>query len=225
MKHAPPIALTFHGIGGPPAWVEDDEKPYWLPIERFGAILDRISSDPAPSRIAITFDDGNKSDRQAAEMLLERGLRGEFYVLVGRIGRPGYLDASDLRWLRARGMTVGLHGRDHVDWRKLSDDGLACETVAARAELAAILGEPVRDVAIPFGAYDRRVYRALRSQGFDRILTSDRGAFDPGGAVWQRNTITSGTDEASLEAILSARWPVSSRLRGRISQLVRRYLR
>lgn len=219
------VALNFHGLGEPHIGVDADERPFWLSREAFAAILDRIARDPHPERFAITFDDGNASDLEAAEMLSRRGLRGRFYVLAGRLGQPNYLSHADLRMLTSMGMTVGLHGRNHLDWRTLDDAGLEDETISARDEVAEASGRPVDEVAIPYGAYDSRVFAWLEHHGFRHILTSDRGTFDPDARVWNRNTMMADMGDDMIEAILAGSVGPLERVKLAASRAYRRRLR
>lgn len=219
------VALNFHGLGDPHAGVDADERPFWLSRKAFTAIVDRIAGDPHPQRFAITFDDGNASDLEAAKMLADRGLTGRFYVLAGRLGEPHYLSHADLRTLTDMGMTVGLHGRHHVDWRTLDDDALEDETVRARDEVAEAAGHPVEEVAIPFGAYDSRVFGWLERHGFRHILTSDRGVFDPRALVWNRNTMMADMDADAVETILAGYAGPVERLKQAASRAYRRRFR
>ena len=219
------VALNFHGLGEPHAGIDADERPFWLARDAFAAILDRIAADPHPDRFAITFDDGNASDLEAAEMLASRELKGRFYVLAGRLGQPHYLSREDLRTLAAMGMTVGLHGRHHLDWRTLDDAALEDETVRARDEVALAAGRPVDEVAIPFGAYDSRVFTWLERHGFRRILTSDRGTFDPVARVWNRNTMMAGMNADEVETILTGNAGPLERMKQAASRAYRRRFR
>jgi len=221
----PHVALNFHGLGTPHAGVDTDEHPFWLSFDAFERILDRMDADPAPGRFLITFDDGNHSDLEAAERLRRRGRSGRYYVLAGRIGEPGYLSAGELKSLAAGGAVIGLHGRGHIDWRRADDRQLADETVAAREDIAAATGRPVDEVAIPFGAYDSRVFTWLEHHGFRHILTSDCGTFDPDAQVWNRNTVTADMDAAEIDTILSGGAGPLARLRMAASQAYRRRLR
>lgn len=96
--------LNFHGIGTAPAGTDADEREFWIEPALYTAILDDVRGR---DDVAITFDDGNRSDMSAAlPELLERGMRAEFFVVGDRIGAPGYLDPGDLRELAAAGMGV-----------------------------------------------------------------------------------------------------------------------
>jgi peptidoglycan/xylan/chitin deacetylase (PgdA/CDA1 family) len=142
---------------------------------------------------------------------------------VGRFDDPDCCSREDARELARQGMIVGLHGRNHVNWRNLDDAGLADETVTARAELADALGQPVSEVAIPFGSYDRRVIAWLRAQGFERIHTSDGGTFRPAAAVWDRNTLRSDMAEDEVTDILLARESAASYWRRQAKRLLFRF--
>lgn len=220
------MILTFHGLGPPPASVPADERPYWLSAERFAAVLDRVAAARTAGRdVRLTFDDGNRSDLEIAlPFLRARGLVADFFVLTGRFGRPRALSEADVQALVAAGMAVGLHGRDHLDWRRLDAAGLARETEAARARLASVLGRPVTAVSVPFGAYDRRVMAHLRRQGFAEILTSDGGATRPEATIKPRTSLRADTDDATLDAVIADRVPPVRRLRRALSRRVRRYL-
>ena len=221
----PHVALNFHGLGTPHAGIDASEHSFWLSFDAFERILDRMDADPAPGRFLITFDDGNHSDLEAAERLQRRGRKGRYYVLAGRIGEPGYLSSDELKSLAAGGAEVGLHGRGHLDWRSTNAPQLADEPVGAPEGIAAATGRPVDEVAIPFGAYDSRVFAWLQQQGFRHILTSDRGTFDPDAQVWNRNTIMAEMDAAAIDAILSPGHHPLERITMAASQVYRRRFR
>lgn len=181
------VNVTFHGIGPRSRIVSAGEEAVWLEEVPFAAILDRIA---ACDDVAITFDDGNASDVEIAlPALRERGLRATFFVCAGRLGEHGFLDRDGVAALAAAGMGVGSHGMRHRAWRGLSDEDLNEELVAARAALAEAAGRPVTEAACPFGAYDRRVLRALRAAGYERVYTSDEGPARPGAWLEPRNTL------------------------------------
>lgn len=213
------VGINFHGVGEPHRSVPADELPYWLSVARFEAVVARIAALNAAGRdVRITFDDGNSSDLLVAAPVLARfGLVGEFFVLTGRFDDPRYLSPAQVRALQAQGHQVGLHGRDHVDWRQLDDAGLAAETLGARDALAAVVGAPVASVAIPFGAYDRRVMAQLKAAGFTAIHTSDGGMAREGTLVRPRTSLRSDMDDARIEAIMAGAASPVKRLRRLVS--------
>jgi peptidoglycan/xylan/chitin deacetylase (PgdA/CDA1 family) len=180
------LILTFHGLGEPPEGVEEAERKVWVPVQWFEAIVAAL----APRGVGLAFDDGNASDaKDALPVLARRGLTGRFFVLAGRLGQEGYLNAADVADLRAAGMVIGSHGLHHRDWRTLSDGELREELVVSRHTLADALGEEIVEAACPFGSYDRRVLGALRKAGYRRVYNSDGGSGSARAWLTPRTTV------------------------------------
>jgi peptidoglycan/xylan/chitin deacetylase (PgdA/CDA1 family) len=216
----PVLNLTFHGIGDPPATVGVAERDVWLSEADFAASLDAIRTLPEAT---VSFDDGNASDLQIAlPALRERDISATFFVVVARLGEPGYLSAGDLRRLREEGMRIGLHGMHHQRWRGLSDDGLDEEISVARQRLEDAAGAPLDAAACPFGAYDRRVLAHLRRAGFGAVFTSDGGWASRGAWLQARNTLRAG-DGAAAVAALAADDGAAARSRHQLKTLVKRW--
>jgi peptidoglycan/xylan/chitin deacetylase (PgdA/CDA1 family) len=189
----------------------------WVSRERLDAVLDSVAGR---DDVRITFDDGNASDVvHALPALRVRGLRGSFFVVAGRLGTPGFLDADGVRQLSDAGMTVGCHGMHHRPWRALDETALHEELVHAKDLLERIVGRPVTTAACPFGSYDRRVLRALRSSGYRHVYTSDRGIAQRGDWLQARNTVHHEDGAELLSRILSAR----GTLRRRTKLIVKRW--
>lgn len=182
------INVCFHGIGEPGRPLEPDEDLYWVEPAQFDEFLAVIRND---SRMRITFDDGNASDAvYAMPSLLRHGLRGVFFVVAGRLDQPGSLSRPQVRELSQAGMSIGSHGLEHRPWRTVSDEDLEAELGQAAEIISTAIGQPIRQVACPFGSYDRRVLRAIRRHGFDRVYTADGGAAaDPNAWLQSRYTI------------------------------------
>jgi peptidoglycan/xylan/chitin deacetylase (PgdA/CDA1 family) len=181
--------LTFHGLGEPPAAATDAERQVWVAVPWFEAIVDAL----APDGVGLAFDDGNSSDvEHALEILLRRGQTASFFVLTGRIGAEGYLDAEDIRRLHLAGMGIGSHGVDHRDWRTLSASELDRELTLSRGVLSEVVGSEISEAACPFGSYDRRVLRAVRAAGYRTVCNSDDGPARAGSWLIPRNTVHRG---------------------------------
>lgn len=215
--------VIVHGIGTPERVLEPGESRYWISRAQFTALLDMIVALPDPGTVRITFDDGNMSDHDIAlPELAARGLRAEFFVLSGRIGRPGSLDVAHVRALLDAGMTIGSHGVDHVDWRRAAPDRLAAEVGQSRARLEEICDRPVTRAAIPFGSYDGRVLRALRQAGYDRVYSSDKGRMHPGRFLCPRASVRGAMDADGFACLLSGRMSPLRRLRRGLGMALRR---
>lgn len=190
--------LTFHGVGPAPRALEPGEAKVWLTTEQFCAILDAVAHRPD---VRLSFDDSNRSDVDVAlPELVARGLTATFFVLAGRLDDPGHLGRDDLATLRDAGMAVGSHGLDHRNWRTLGDDELAAEVAGSQRVLAdACPGAPIAATSIPFGAYDRRVLRAVRA-AYEKAYTSDGGAARASGWLVPRTSATVDDTPATLLA-------------------------
>jgi len=208
------IGIIFHGIGEPSRTLEPGEAPYWITVAAFDALLDRIKAHPEPDRFRLSFDDGNLSDHDIAlPRLIARGLRADFFVLSGRIGQPGSLDAARIIALQAAGMTIGSHGIAHRNWSRLDAATLTAEVTQSRAVLQTLCGQPVDTVGIPFGGYDAKVLAALRRAGYRAAYSSDRGWMDPDAFLRPRISVTGAMDEAAVKALLEGRLTPLARLR------------
>jgi peptidoglycan/xylan/chitin deacetylase (PgdA/CDA1 family) len=194
------IVLNFHGIGRPKRKLADGEGEVCVDRPQFAEILDVVQDR---EDVHITFDDGNRSDvTEALPELLERGLRAEFFICAARFGTDEFLDEQDVQELRRAGMSVGSHGMDHVQWRKLTPAGIDREIAQAKQRLEEALQEPVATAACPFGAYDRRTLKALHAVGFERVYTSDGGRAKPGDWLIPRNTVRRTDSAASIQRLL-----------------------
>ncbi len=218
------IGINFHGIGTPRRPLEPGEAPYWLSQKRFEHVLDQIAAAPDPSVFAITFDDGNLSDRDIGlPALAARGLRARFFVLTGRLGGVGSLDGPDVKALMEAGMTIGSHGIDHTVWPTLDNAALSRELRDSRARLEALCGCAVREAGIPFGRYDARVLRSLRAAGYTTAWSSDGGTLRQGAFLRARTSLRTDMPEATIATILSGRMPPMRQLRRAVGMARRRW--
>lgn len=187
VQHQRFVNLTFHGIGEPERPIDPPEAAVWVTRRQFLSVLDAVAGRPD---VRISFDDGNTSDvLLAAPALAQRGMTATFFVLAGRLGAPGFLDAQGVRELATAGMAVGCHGLLHRPWRELADAELRTELVDARAILEDVVQTDVVEASCPFGSYDRRVLRELRRASYDRVYTSDRGLARTDEWLQARNTV------------------------------------
>lgn len=216
------IIINFHGVGDPSDYIDADERPYWVPVAMFEEIVARTAGR---KDIDVTFDDGNRSDLEIAAPMLQRFRRtAAFFVLTGRLDDAAYLSPADVLALKDMGMEVGLHGRDHVDWRKTDARQFAEETVEARRVLSEIVGQDVAAVSIPFGAYNRSVIQRLDAAGFTTILTTDGGYADPAAKIRNRTSVRGDMSRSEIDDLLAGRFAAGESLRRSASTFLRRHL-
>lgn len=191
-----------------------------MTVDQFERVLDLAAGR---DDVRFTFDDGNDSDVTVAlPRLLERGMTAEFFVLAGQLERPGRLDADGVRELLKAGMTVGSHGWDHRDWRRITGGQADEEFARAPETLATLVGGAVDTVAIPFGSYDRHVLRHLRQAKARRVYTSDGGPARTGTWLQPRNSLHHDVDVPWMRRVLDNRTPPVLRARRVAARTVKR---
>lgn len=197
------VNITVHGIGPTCRRLDPGEDSTWVSVEQFERVLDAAVGR---QDVRITFDDGNASDVEVGlPRLVERGLTATFFVLAGEFGKPGRIDVDGVRELLAAGMSVGSHGWAHRDWRRLTEAQARQEIADANRVIGEITGEPVTDVAVPFGSYDRMVLNRLRHAGMRRVYTSDGGRAQPGQWLQARNSIRHDVDADWIDEVFNGR--------------------
>ena len=210
------FVLMFHGVGEPGNTIPADELPYWVGMTQFEEIL-KCLSVASQCEVVWTFDDGNASDLLAAEKLASAGIRGKFFVLTERIGRPGYLSEQDIVCLDQLGMEVGSHGCSHVDWRKANEQLLDQEIDGSRTRLAQIIGRPVTTIAIPFGYYNARVFNRLKRSDCTTVYTSDTGVSNATDRFVRRNPVKRYHSCLDVIEMINGRVALGQRVRRIIS--------
>jgi peptidoglycan/xylan/chitin deacetylase (PgdA/CDA1 family) len=197
------VILAIGGVGKPVRALDPGENESWVTVDQFERVLDAVAGR---DDVGLTFDDGNSSDVEIAlPRLAERELTAEFFPLAGRIGQRGFLDADGLRELADAGMSIGSHGWEHRDWRRLDGRHARRELEAAPKLLADLSGKPVRSYAPPFGAYDRRVLKRLRCSGATRVYTTEGGGASRDGWLRPRVEVRHDVDQEWLDGVLGDR--------------------
>jgi peptidoglycan/xylan/chitin deacetylase (PgdA/CDA1 family) len=214
------IIINVHGIGPVERALDHGEDETWVSVEQFERVLDFAAGR---GDVRFTFDDGNESDVAIAlPRLLERGMTAEFFVLAGQLDRPGRLDPDGVRQLLKAGMTVGSHGWDHRDWRRITAGQADEEFTRAAEVIGELVGAAVDTVAIPFGSYDRHVLRRLRKAKARRVYTSDGGPARTGAWLQPRNSLRHDADVAWMRRVLDDRAPLSLKARRAAARAVKR---
>jgi peptidoglycan/xylan/chitin deacetylase (PgdA/CDA1 family) len=163
-----------------------DAAHYKLTLEAFDAHLHALAaalgSDVAPGlphddapRAILTFDDGGCSAiSHVAPQLAQRKWRAAFFVTAGMIGKPGFLQATELRSLASAGHAIGSHSMSHpVPFSALSPKQMHEEWSHSRKVLEDILGHDVTLASVPGGFYSRLVRETAGAAGIRDLFTSE----------------------------------------------------
>jgi peptidoglycan/xylan/chitin deacetylase (PgdA/CDA1 family) len=133
------------------------------------------STSEEPPRVLLTFDDGGRSAlTEIAPRLEALGWRGHFFMTTSRIEAPGFLGASDLRELHARGHVIGSHSHSHpVRMSACGVDALRREWTESVALLSGVLGTDVRTASVPGGYFSHVVAETAADAGVRVLFTSE----------------------------------------------------
>jgi peptidoglycan/xylan/chitin deacetylase (PgdA/CDA1 family) len=174
-----------------------------------------LATDLTGSRRAfpflITFDDGGVSYyTMVADRLEALGWRGHCFVSTDFIGRRGFVDASQIRELDARGHVIGSHSASHpTRFSTCSFDRMREEWSRSRQALEDLLGHAVTVASLPGGYYSRTVARAACDAGLRVLFTSEpsTGIQNVAGCtVVGRYTIRRGDDQDFASRLVDSRW-------------------
>lgn len=138
--------------------------------------LDRFPNGVTKA-LTLSFDDGREFDRRLVRKLNEYGLKGTFHLNSGLLGRPSYLEASEVVSVFA-GHEVSAHSVDHPFLELSPPDQIIREMTADREALETLVEYPVRGMSYPFGSYNDKVVGLLPAAGIEYARTvASHGAF------------------------------------------------
>jgi peptidoglycan/xylan/chitin deacetylase (PgdA/CDA1 family) len=157
-----------------------------------------------PRSLVITFDDGHASDVFAARELRRCGLPATFFITWLRLGCAGFLNRSQIRELGGGGgFTIGSHGMTHVPLAELAPREAHHQLTGSKERIEELLGEPVTDLAVPFGSYNRQVIDHAIAAGYRSMMTSDFSVAVAGNYLLPRLTVHSQTTLKEFKSLLA----------------------
>jgi len=143
--------------------------------------------------VVLTFDDGDRSFVDFAHPVLCRyGFPATVFVVSALTGQPAGWFAADgratptimaaetIRELRRQNVTFGPHTLSHPRLSQLPTAQIVREVEQGKAQMEALLEEPMEFFCYPYGDYDERVVAVVRNAGFRGALSCIRGSAVPG---------------------------------------------
>jgi peptidoglycan/xylan/chitin deacetylase (PgdA/CDA1 family) len=129
--------------------------------------------------MAVTVDDGGSSYYTViADRLEQLGWRGHCFVPTKFIGMPGFMDATQLRELDARGHLIGTHSATHpARFSALSADQMRAEWSESRDVLQNLLGHEVHVGSVPGGSFSNVVAGTAADAGIRFLMNSEPVAY------------------------------------------------
>ncbi len=197
----------------------------WLSERNYQVItLDRIDKHPHQKQAILTFDDGEMNNFIHAFPVLQRlQFKAYFFVIIDRIGQPGYMGWDELRQLRAAGMEIGSHGLTHRILTDLTDLEVERELHESLKCLVNLLGDGISTLSIPRGFYEDRTIDLACKLGYRDVFISERtGQLES--HCWERIAVRSSWDLNRFEQAIAGIQPVSEQIFDRTKNVFKKVL-
>ncbi len=156
-----------------------EEQLSWLKRNNYATVFSGYFKNPkavAAKPIILTFDDGYQDAYDSAFSLLQKyQMTGMFYLIVNKIGTPGYLTWEEILEMQKAGMMFGSHTLTHSDLRNLSPVNLEKEIKESREILTQKLGQEVTDFCYPSGKYSDTVLAEVKKDKYQTAVTTNSG--------------------------------------------------
>ncbi len=192
--------LMYHAIGETGTGTQQyDDADFTVSEKRFCSHLDYLSqhsfSSLLPSELkylnfgaaasdnncVITFDDGHASDAALAlPILLSRGFKAVFFITTEWIGKPGYMNESEIKAISDAGMELGSHGHTHAFFNDLSYQQALSELQQSCDILKSISGKETVSFSAPGGQLPARLQDLSEAVGIEYVFTSSTGLCNAG---------------------------------------------
>ncbi|MBZ5719904.1 MAG: polysaccharide deacetylase family protein [Acidobacteriia bacterium] len=122
--------------------------------------------------VTTSWDDGDIRDLRIAELLVQYGMKGSFYVPVKPFNGQPSLNAEQMRQMTATGMEIGAHGVDHEIMSELTLDQTKAVVRESKRFLEDTLGSEVPMFCYPRGRYTTQTMRCLEEAGYRGARTT-----------------------------------------------------
>lgn len=134
--------------------------------------------------VVITADDGYRSVMtEAWPRLKAAGIPLALFISTDQIDRGGdrTLSWTDIRALRAEGVTIGHHGAAHLHMVNAGLEAALDDIRRASRRFQTELGFVPKIFAYPYGEYSLELAKAVEAEGFDAAFAQYSGAIATGG--------------------------------------------
>lgn len=165
----------------------------FLKKHRYNAVgLDKIvgymqKEEKIPPRtVAVTFDDGLYNNYKYAYPALKKyGIPATIFVIVGKVGQPGYLGWKEIKEMSDSGLvTIGSHTISHLWLPAMGTKQLMHELKDSKEALEKELNKEVGTFCYPIGAHDDRVKGAAKQAGYACAVATNPGRFSPADDIY-----------------------------------------
>lgn len=125
--------------------------------------------------VGMTFDDGHRTNLDAARALAQYGWTGTFFVNPSTVGTPDFLSWEDMRIMADLGMSIQSHAQHHRYLDELSPSEQEQELATSKAHIEQHLGHRVTVFAPPGGRTNQHTATLAQQVGYECMCTSRVG--------------------------------------------------
>lgn len=191
----------------------------------------RRKTMPRPARpVVITFDDGYSSNHALAWPVLRRhrfkatvfvAPEPDAYTRSRVAGIDGFLSEDQMREMDAGGFAIESHTLTHCVLSELDDPTARFELEESRRRLGAIVGRPIRHLAVPRSGHSRHVRRLARAAGYLTVCSNAKGSSNGGSSLFSlpRIVIERDTSVQDFSRALQPRGAAILRLVGNVKRV------
>lgn len=156
-----------------------EEHLTWLKDNGYQTVFPNFFKNPEPlsfKPIILTFDDGYQDAYDNAFPLLQKyQMAGMFYLIIDKIGTPGYSTWDEIIKMQKAGMDFGSHTLTHPNLRNLTITNMKREIEGSKEILGQKIGQEITDFCYPSGKYDNEVLKELQMDNYQTAVTTNSG--------------------------------------------------
>ena len=146
-----------------------------------------------PKPVIVTFDDGFKSNylyafpqlrkyQQTATIFMTVDKNSENFKKYCYVDKP--LSNDQLIEMHKHGISIQSHSMTHPYLTELPEEAVQWELRESKRALEALLGSPIEFLAIPSGAYNRRIKRIASETGYKAVYCIRKGSNNNGSDLY-----------------------------------------
>lgn len=182
------LIICFHGLASKKSGVRNLEELYTHEVRKFVTFLEIIRNNNIPVislydlisnsakakySIALTFDDGNKSDYLIAFPLLKSfGFPASFFPIVDNIDKQAVSRLMITEMAAHPLITFGSHGLTHRRLTQLSEPLIKRELERSKYLIENYTCKPVDFFSLPYGTGNSSVTTLAAETGYKAVLTT-----------------------------------------------------
>ncbi len=237
-----PLILMYHGIKTDPLSIPEGREIgaflYDVPLENFKSqmfwlktndyqtiSIDEINFRNQDKQVILTFDDGEANNFiHAFPILRKLNFKAYFFVIVDRIGKPGYIDWNELYQLYEAGMIIGSHSLTHPILTNLTPHQVEDELYNSLKYLVNYLGSQVDAFSIPRGFCNDQIIQTAYTAGYKQVFISERPD-DLTLKCWERIAVKGSWDIQRFEQAIRGEKPINEQIFYQAKKTAKKFLK